>query len=382
MTNEYLFLVSDLFFRKTFDIVSILHSEFPEIKIILGVPEKGRLQRARAKLFYPGICELLRTNDTEASFTSDLSRISEKYASCRIVFLPIEENTTLRFIDYTQKNGRRNFVYLLPSKQSFTLAQDKYALNLYGLQNGFNAPLLYAPKHITPDADIYPLILKPRKGSGSKGIVRLFSYHDYTQKVREQIAGGEYVIQELIPNGEEVEGVFLLMHANQPVSAYSHARIRTSPPQGGVTVLSKATYNKDLIEEGSRLLTKLGWNGIAMLEYLYDRKTDRYKLIEINPRMWGSIMLSEYCGAGILKNYVRICMNTEIEPPSINCEARVRWLLPDLVYYLKRLGRIEHFWDFKNTCFINWSYARRGRALLFNICNVFNINSMLKFIRR
>ena len=43
-----------------------------------------------------------------------------------------------------------------------------------------------------------------------------------------------------------------------------------------------------------------------MIEYILDHRDNKYKLIEINPRMWGSIMLSEFCNSNMLDNYINI----------------------------------------------------------------------------
>ena len=166
------------------------------------------------------------------------------------------------------------------------------------------------------------------------------------------------------------------------IDAYSHQRIRTSPPTGGVTVLSKLHINLPLIAEGKKILDKAGWNGLVMLEFLLDERIGKYKVIEANPRVWGSIMLPEFSGRNLLSNYVRLCMD---QNPLFNYrteETYIRWFFPvDVLNYIKKLGCIKGFWNFKNTCFINWSYASRGSAILFNLSNLFNIKNIKRFFR-
>ena len=180
-----------------------------------------------------------------------------------------------------------------------------------------------------------------------------------------------------------VGAFFLYSKEGRCVGAYSHQRIRTSPPGGGVTVLSKMTYNKDVIEEGKRILEAIGWRGLIMLEFLYDNKTNTYKVIEANPRVWGSVMLSEYGGGFLLTNYVRLCMNEKPKTAQIDTNKYIRWLFPvDILNYIKSLGRIPDFWNFESTCFINWSYSKKWTSIKFNFFNLFSIRNLKRFLRR
>ena len=41
-----------------------------------------------------------------------------------------------------------------------------------------------------------------------------------------------------------------------------------------------------------KLLDSLNWNGPAMVEFKLDQNLNEYKLIEINPKLWGSLDLT------------------------------------------------------------------------------------------
>ena len=120
-----------------------------------------------------------------------------------------------------------------------------------------------------------------------------------------------------------------------------------------------------------------------MLEFLYDQKAGRYKVIEANPRAWGSIMLSEYGGSHLLTNYVRSCIGEPLVIDHKDGDCYIRWFFPvDVLNYLKSFGRIKGFWNLKNTCFINWSYARRLSAIRFNFHNLFQLKNLKRFLRK
>ena len=104
-----------------------------------------------------------------------------------------------------------------------------------------------------------------------------------------------------------------------------------------------------------------------MVEYLYDKRDNKYKLIEINPRLWGSVLLSEFCNANLLTNYIALLkqnekiINTRIEKKFI------RWVFPyDIIFFIKHLPNPLTFFKIdKNTCYINFTYSSFSRSFFF-----------------
>ena len=371
-------LLTDVQYRKEFDNISIIKKLFPKEHLILGTTKSGLF----CKLCY-GNCDVvqLRTEYGKEAFFQDFKALLDKYSSDQIVYFPGEEQTTDYVVDYIEQNGKGNIISLLPSYSQYKMFRNKRTLNHYCLENGFPAPREYNVEDL-PNVD-YPVLLKPEIGSGSHGQYRLYKEEDYFDEIKDALAKEPYLIQELLPNGKDVQGGFFLCHDGKVIGAYTHKRIRTSPEEGGVTVLSSLNANPQLIEQGRKLLEHAGWEGLIMLEYIYDERSGEYKLIEANPRSWGSIMLSEYCGANLLSNYIRVCLGKEIVAPEMKKEAYIRWLFPmDLLNWVKKKGKMKGFWNFKNTCFINWTYARKDRALFFIIASVFNLHNLKSLFGR
>lgn len=371
-------LITDVQYRKEFDNVSIIKKLFPKEHLLLGTT-KGNIF---CKLSY-GRCtvERLRTEEGMDIFFSDFRALLGKYRDDNIIYFPGEEQTTDYVVDYIEKFGQGNIICLLPPASMYKMFRNKRSLNHYCLENDFPAPKEYKVEDL-PSVE-YPVLLKPEIGSGSHGQYRLYKKEDYTEDIISALNKEPYLIQELLPNGKEVQGGFFLCHKGKVIGAYTHKRIRTSPEEGGVTVLSCLNENSKLINQGIQLLEHAGWEGLIMLEYIYDDRSGEYKLIEANPRSWGSIMLSEYSGANLLSNYIRICLGLPIEKPQMKKEAYIRWFFPvDLLNWVKKKGKIKNFWNFKNTCVINWTYARKDRALLFILMSVFNMHNLKNLFGR
>lgn len=371
-------LISDSQHRKDFDIISIIKGAFPDLHLVVGTTT-GKMF---CRLCY-GTCDVvrLRTESTQTEFDEDLNVILKKYEDDELIYLPMEEFTTDFFIEYMETHHPKNVTSLLPDIELYRKFRNKESLNRYCLSNGFSAPMLYEMNEL--EGAQYPLILKPVIGSGSHGIMRVMTAEDMTEDVKSQLQKERYVAQELIPNGKDVHGAFFLCKEGKVIGAYTHQRIRTAPEEGGVTVLSKMSYEDQLIKQGAELLASVKWNGLVMLEYLWDERNKTYKVIEANPRMWGSIMLSEYGGAYLLTNYVRLVLGIEPKQPEIETERYIRWLFPmDLMNLVKRRFRMPGFWNMKNTCFINWSYARKDRAMWFIFFSIFNKENLSKLFKR
>ena len=87
-------------------------------------------------------------------------------------------------------------------------------------------------------------------------------------------------------------------------------------------------------------------------------RDNKYKVIEINPRMWGSVLLSEFCGTNFLQKYIDLILGKiEIENRPIK-DCSIRWQFPyDIIYFIKHLTNPFRFFNSpKNTCHINFTY--------------------------
>lgn len=67
-----------------------------------------------------------------------------------------------------------------------------------------------------------------------------------------------------------------------------HRRIREVPPSSA----AESTYNSELLKLGRKILELLNWHGVAMVEFRRDSATGEFKLIEINPKFWGTLDLA------------------------------------------------------------------------------------------
>ncbi|MEC7727283.1 MAG: ATP-grasp domain-containing protein, partial [Pseudomonadota bacterium] len=112
------------------------------------------------------------------------------------------------------------------------------------------------------------------------------------------------------------------------------------PPEGGVSVLSRSVaVNEELRQAAERLLSAVGWHGVAMVEFRVSDTGQPY-LMELNTRFWGSLQLAIDAGVDFPLMLANCHLNRPNPPITTYREdQRLRWLLGDLdslYIYLKR----------------------------------------------
>ena len=107
-------------------------------------------------------------------------------------------------------------------------------------------------------------------------------------------SGEEWVLQEYI--GGKGAGAFLLRWGSQILLKFSHDRIHEVPFYGGWSSLRKSANHPTLIEAASKLLSSIGYQGVAMVEFRRSNNNRAAYFVEINGRLWGSLALALHAG--------------------------------------------------------------------------------------
>lgn len=212
-----------------------------------------------------------------------------------------------------QLNDRRALLppetkLLFGEREIVDSAFDKVKTLLAARRLDISTPTCYSPEKILelgrlPEGVRFPLVLKPPVPYSQDPWCR----HDFKYKyclslkevsdTLEKFRGAPYLplVQEYCP-GRGV-GIELCMHNGEAVAAFQHERLREIPPTGGVSVMRRSVpLHRSMFSDSVRLLKALNWQGVAMVEFRYDYESNKYWLMEINGRFWGSICLPVVCG--------------------------------------------------------------------------------------
>lgn len=150
----------------------------------------------------------------------------------------------------------------------------------------------------------YPVVVKPalskipQAGGGFLGGgVRYAATRDELQDFYATSPVLQYpsIVQERIVGPGT--GLFTLYDFDRHLALFSHRRLREKPPSGGVSVVSESVpLDEEMVDAAGKLLSAVGWQGVAMVEFKRDVRDGRAKLMEINGRFWGTLQLAVASG--------------------------------------------------------------------------------------
>jgi predicted ATP-grasp superfamily ATP-dependent carboligase len=147
-------------------------------------------------------------------------------------------------------------------------------------------------------------------------------------------------------------GIFLLMKNGEVIAKFAHRRIREKPPSGGVSVLCESIEPpKEAMLTAVKILSKLSWTGVAMVEFKIDRERNIAKLLEVNARFWGSLQLAISAGVDFPYLLLRLASGEYIvEPTNYTVGLKSRWELGDLDHLFIRLFRRQSTLNLPKIC--------------------------------
>lgn len=206
---------------------------------------------------------------------------------------------------------------------------DKSLLMRHALEQNIPCPLTVSIEH--PD-DIrkseismeFPAILKPRSGSGGKGITFVKSVKEF-QTIGDGFFDkyGPFLLQEKIPYVNKYT-VGVLCDAESKVRrACVIKEIRNYPVETGPACYAETVYYPELLQLSVELMESLNYFGVADIDFLIDTRTGKPKLMEINPRFWGSLQVAINAGVDFPNLLFELMENGEIEK-SLNYKIGIR----------------------------------------------------------
>jgi predicted ATP-grasp superfamily ATP-dependent carboligase len=131
--------------------------------------------------------------------------------------------------------------------------------------------------------------------------------------LQEYLSGGGYGFFGLYDKGVFKQG-------------FAHKRIREFPVSGGASCCAESIENEQLMSFGKRILEVVNWHGLAMVEFKMDANRQP-RLLEVNPKLWGSFDLSVVSGVPFAEKWVQLAMHQSIaEHQDYEKNVRFSWL--------------------------------------------------------
>jgi predicted ATP-grasp superfamily ATP-dependent carboligase len=277
--------------------------------------------------------------------------------------LPMEEETLLLLARCQSEISKYTYL-LIPDLKKIEFVRDKRNLIQFAEKQGipvprtfYSPPTPYLPRQGRGEGEAY--VIKPRISSGSFGIAYVRSKEDLISAYQKVHAKYPYpLIQEWIPDGGGVFGLSALFDEVSNVkAAFVHKKLRMYPVQGGPSTLREGVHHPQVMELGLSLLKSLNWRGVAMVEFKLDPRDGIPKLMEVNPRFWGSLQLAIASGVDFPYFILRMAQGENFGPVlHYTVGRRSRWLLlGDILHFLSNPRRFHlrpsffHFFESNTT---------------------------------
>ncbi len=240
----------------------------------------------------------------------------------------------------------------------FDLARDKLATMRICMEEGLPCPkTLLAGGPEDPDLTgwQYPLVVKPRIGYGANGfsIVQneeeLKTVLDATQK-----KFGPSLIQEYIPQTSSQYQVEMFMDRDCNCKSFILMdKLRWYPLDGGPSTINKTVKDEQIRKDCIALLQKLHWRGYASLDLIRDPRDGIAKIMEINPRINGTLKICFFAGINVALQHLQDVYGDPVtDYPDYQEGLYLRHFHKDVLWFLKSKDRFRakpSWFSWKNT---------------------------------
>ena len=273
-------------------------SKYCKRKVLYTSPEKDENK------FLHEMLEIVKRGNYDVLFTMGgyemelISRHREKFVP--YVKIPLAAHETLEKAVDKYQTFKTAIENNIPCPQTYLMADD-----LTKLVNRFE----------------FPAVIKPRKGEGAKGLA-IINSKDELKNIKYNKHQG-YIVQEYIPYEEKYAVACIFNHDSKPRRACVLKYIREHPITGGVSTFAESVERADVLKYALKLLKVLNYYGVAEVEFVVDSRDKKPKLMEINPRFWGSLSAAISAGVDFPYLLYRMAIDGDIKP-SLNYKVGVK----------------------------------------------------------
>ena len=181
----------------------------------------------------------------------------------------------------------------------------------------------------------YPVMVKPLEGSDCIGVERV----DTAQQLREHVRSNKpgftppVLVQDFVP-GHDIDMSLLADHGS--ITAWTIQTRTESNPH-----VIDLVHEERILDSVSELIEKTDFHGIAHIDLRHDDRTGHPVIIELNPRVYGSIQYSAWAGVNL--PYLGALLAQGIDPAPLfePVEATVRAPMPTPAGWLRRRLRLH-----------------------------------------
>ena len=281
-----------------------------------------------------------------------------KCGNCFDVVVPTVDFSAKLLADNKEEFSRYAKV-VSNDKEIYDIAGDKLETMKACMENGIPCPITVCDidniEQVMDSQLTYPLVVKPRVGYGAIGFKKV----ENEQQLRNLFSSAEcnpkdYVFQEYIPQtGLQYECAMFIDSNNEVKTSVVFSKNRWFPVEGGSSTLNITVDRPDIVRSCEKLLKQIGWRGPADIDLIQDERDGKAKIMEINPRVSGSVKIVFEAGVDQAKQMLELVYGEEVTKyDTCKIGQRLRCSQTDLLWFLKSKNRFRSnpsWFSFKDT---------------------------------
>src|SRR6202171_1223921 len=273
----------------------------------------------------------------------DLIELADRYGMREWVLFPAAD-AEVQLVAQNHAELSRVFRLLTPPWDVAQWALDKTLTYQRAATLGINHPKTYQPRDRREVENLdcrFPLILKPavKESKNVFTLAKAWRVDDraallnrYDEAVA-AVGHDHIVIQELIPGGGSAQFSYAAVwDRGSPIASMVARRTRQYPTDFGRTsTFVETTHNEQVEEAATKFLSSLNYSGIAEIEFKYDARDGRYKILDVNARTWTWNSLGARAGVDFPYVLWRIAMGEKVHRIRADTDARWMYLSRDIL---------------------------------------------------
>ncbi len=238
---------------------------------------------------------------------------------------------------------------VLSSNASLEIALNKEETNRLAAQLGISIPasVLYTTLDQVLPVNRFPVVLKPLSSKVYvDGRLQTFEATVVSDENKRAAVLGALLPHTPVQEQEYIRGtgvgIELLFSHGRKQWHFAHERVHEFPLTGGASTYRRSmTPPPRVLRAAETLLEALEWHGVAMVEFKM-RQDGAFWLMEINPRLWGSLALSIDAGVNFPLGLLLVASVEKLPPqPAFKAGYYTRYVAGDLEW-LKDNFRADH----------------------------------------
>jgi carbamoyl-phosphate synthase large subunit len=216
--------------------------------------------------YVPQLAELVRAHDVD-------------------MVIPLADMDQLKL---ARRRDELGTLVLLPDADVVDRMSDKYLAHLHLGERGLDSPPTWLPEDVPADVEL-PVLVKARRGYGSRNIYRAETREQLEQRLRETPV--DSIVQALC-RGEEFSIDVVCDFEGRCLNAIPRTMIES---KGGESIKGMTIKDWELIELGRRVSEAIPLKGVANVQ-CFREPDGTHRITDVNPRFGGGFPLPVAAG--------------------------------------------------------------------------------------